>query len=303
MAFSRILSTITSWSTERKLSVVFVIVALTFAIGNSVIESEWSRFRAAKKMDNIYGWMTFLEHAKDIEYIAYAKERLASQQERILWNRIAQTQTPELLQTYVSEHPLGEHASAAQKQLNELADQAVLELPDLPSEEDLDRFIVRWRNTEAAEQIEGRRQKYWDSIDWVREENTKLAFARFIKRNPSSPHVQDCKKRMIDIEVDQAAADPSGFGSLPPMDRVGGGAGSRTEIKIKNDTGFVLDVLYSGPSSERVVVGIGDFVRTSLSNGQYRILASVRSLRVDKYFGKESLDGGSFEVTYYVTSH
>jgi hypothetical protein len=339
----RINLNVRAWSLERKLSALFLLSMLVLGAYNAIRDSEWGRFRKAKSTDKIPAWTEFLSKAEDDEHIAFARSRIERLKEQDLWRNARGTHSPGLLQSYIQAYPDGEFAGQARAQYTELAqahwivvrdtptaktlqtfaaeygasqwadsakvlfaelaEQAFEEIAQSKLEVQLDMFADTWKGTEAAKRATKRKQDLWNSFDWVKKTNTKAAYERFIERNPNSPEVSFCKRRLIDLEVDQALLDRDKLGELPPMSRMSSGATTRTSISVKNDTRYTLDVLYSGPSSDRLTVSPGAAGKIALSNGTYRVLASVRASNVSQYYGNESLNGGVYEVTYYITTY
>ena len=86
------------------------------------------------------------------------------------------------------------------------------------------------------------------------------------------------------------------------MDRVSGGGGHSSHVSISNDTGYTLTILYSGPTSTRLSIPAHSTRSTTLSNGTYRVAASVVGGGVRSFAGTESLTGGSYSASYYIVT-
>lgn len=331
------------WSVERKLSALFLLTMFTWWCYNIIQDSEWSRFRRATEMDRIPVWKAFLDNADDSDRVLFARKRIAHLEEAQLWRKARFAGSPELLQTYIKAYPSGEfheqadslfkemarkkwatirreptssglrsfvdvygsspEADSAKTLYADLAEIAFEEIAKSELEAELDMFSDTWAGTDAAHKAQKRKHDLWNSFTWVKRADTKASYARFIKNNPNSPDATYCKRRLIDIEVDEAQSERKDLGQLPPMSRLRGGSTNRTSIEVKNDTRYTLDVLYSGPSSDRLTITPNSVSSVTLSNGRYRVLASVRTSNVRKYYGEEALSGGEYRVTYYIVSN
>lgn len=87
------------------------------------------------------------------------------------------------------------------------------------------------------------------------------------------------------------------------MDQVSSSKGSKSLIKVDNNTDYTLTLLYSGTDSKRLVLApqASDFI--SLNNGTYQIAAFVSASNVRSYAGTEQLWGGEYSVSYYISSY
>jgi outer membrane protein assembly factor BamE (lipoprotein component of BamABCDE complex) len=72
------------------------------------------------------------------------------------------------------------------------------------------------------------------------------------------------------------------------------------EIAVKNDTQYTLTVLYSGPSSRRVMVVPKGEQTLGLAVGTYRVAATVDSSSVIPYAGSDDYAGGVYDETFYI---
>jgi hypothetical protein len=65
---------------------------------------------------------------------------------------------------------------------------------------------------------------------------------------------------------------------------------------------YNLTLLYSGSDSRRITIPPKGKRTISLKNGAYRCVASVDASGIGNYAGNEDLDGGSYEVEYYIVT-
>lgn len=103
----------------------------------------------------------------------------------------------------------------------------------------------------------------------------------------------------IDQQVAAILANP--HGELPPAQVVRSDPNAQiAEMQIKNDTAYVLTVLYSGPTSQSVVIAARGSQRIALAIGNYRVAAKVDAPDVLPFAGHNSLQGGAYQNTFYI---
>lgn len=159
-----------------------------------------------------------------------------------------------------------------------------------------------WRD--AQEQKEtcyerrwGTEEKAWSSAV---ESNTIESYERYLKLYPRGKHRSSADKACIDLTVDKIMG---GFhGDMPKMNKYSNG-GTSNNIQISNDTPYTLTVYYSGTSSQKVILMKGMTGFVSLPNGKYRVAASVDEKGVSSYAGEESLTGGRYSVSFYISRY
>lgn len=147
-----------------------------------------------------------------------------------------------------------------------------------------------------------------ENLEWENEEtawtmavknNTIDFYNKFIEKYPSSNHVAQAEKRIIDLEVNNVFS--SSYDELPSMNRSGYSNSSTSTIRVYNNTSYTLTVMYSGKESKKVVISPQGKVYVTLPNGIYKCVASI-SGNARNHAGTENLDGGSYEVEYYIVS-
>ncbi|MDE6538498.1 MAG: hypothetical protein K2M13_10770 [Muribaculaceae bacterium] len=155
------------------------------------------------------------------------------------------------------------------------------------SDERKDAVDTRWNNESNA----------WataQSLDNI------VGYERYLSLFPNGKHRSAANKKVIDMTV--ASIFAGEHGSLPEMDQVGYGGGSTSYVSVINSTSYTLTLMYSGNESKRLVLSPNSTGSVRLKNGSYRIAASVSASNVSRYAGIESLNGGSYEVEYYISS-
>lgn len=125
-------------------------------------------------------------------------------------------------------------------------------------------------------------------------------YKEYLERYPHGKHAQEAKKRYVSLCVNK---DFSGeHGTLPAMEQTSTG-GNSSAINIHNSTGYELTVMYSGPDHEYLTISAGSIGTLRISNGTYRISARVNDYKVRPFVGTENLNGGKYEVNYYITQY
>lgn len=146
-------------------------------------------------------------------------------------------------------------------------------------------------------------ERSWKSEDtaWERacKMDTKDAYRRYIAIYPSGAHRAEATRRMIDREVDDIL--DNAHEELPGIEHVLVDNESPTStIIVENHTGYVLTVYYSGIDSRTIQVSPDGRGSVTLTNGPYRIAASVPPTNIRPYAGKTQFIGGRYETKYYV---
>ena len=159
-----------------------------------------------------------------------------------------------------------------------------------------------WRD--AEEQIQIIEDAMWSTEPkaWAAatKSGTLDAYNKYMEMYPKGAHARQADKKIIDLSV--AYIFDSEHGTLPSMDHSYYGGGSTSTISVTNDTQYTLTLLYSGPSSKRLVLSPHATQSLTLTNGNYKIAASVNSAGVRPYAGTETLSGGGYDISYYISS-
>ena len=107
--------------------------------------------------------------------------------------------------------------------------------------------------------------------------------------------------RQIDVQVATVLAGE--HSELPPAEQVRSEPSAQSaQIAIKNNTEYSLTVLYSGPTSRRVVLAPQDTQTVVVAVGSYRVAATVDSASVLPFAGRDDLEGGDYDSIFYITT-
>ena len=147
--------------------------------------------------------------------------------------------------------------------------------------------------------IEAERAWKKESTAWqmAKAMGTSAGYEKYLNLFPKGAHA----KAAIDELVNGVMS--GSHGELPSMEKTGYASGSSSTIEVSNDTQYTLTLLYSGSAdSKRLVLSPHQSRSITLRNGRYRIAASVNAANVSSYAGTEDLSGGSYSVSYYIST-
>ena len=137
----------------------------------------------------------------------------------------------------------------------------------------------------------------WDEAN---KQNTSLAYNTYLILYPNGKRVRQAKKLAIDREVDDII-DSQDYGQLPAMDKISQGEGKISNISAFNNTSYTLTLRYSGIESKSISISPYTRRTITLTNGNYRVAASVNAYNVRNYAGTENLTGDNYFVEYYIS--
>lgn len=133
------------------------------------------------------------------------------------------------------------------------------------------------------------------------ENDTYETYLKYMQLYPNGVHKSQANKKIIDFEVTRDFAGK--HGTMPAMDRTGYGSGRFSTVTVTNQTSYKMTILYSGDTeSERLIISGGSTRSVRLPNGNYRISARVSASNVTPYIGSETLTGGEYSASYYISS-
>ncbi|MCQ2182170.1 MAG: hypothetical protein MJY89_02040 [Bacteroidales bacterium] len=171
---------------------------------------------------------------------------------------------------------------------------------------DMDSIPMEYNgfNDEKFKQMdEEMKERQWHSEDtaWERacELDTKEAYRRYIAIFPNGQHRGEANRRFIDREVNDIMSDA--HEDLPGIEHVAFDDESPSStILVENRTEYVLTVYFSGIDSKSVLINPWGRSAVTLTNGTYKIAASVPPAHIHPYAGSTQLSGGRYETRFYV---
>ena len=158
---------------------------------------------------------------------------------------------------------------------------------------------VNSNNNSYSSNINSNDRKAWEI---AKKTNTIASYKGYIKKYPNGLFVDEAEGKIIDIEVSSIMAGK--HGEMPAPQRVYSGSLYRTtvDIAITNSTNYTLTVLYSGPTSKKLVISPGYSNSITLSPGLYKVAAKVSASNVRPFAGTNHLDGGSYTSNFYIST-
>ena len=131
--------------------------------------------------------------------------------------------------------------------------------------------------------------------------NSKQSYERYMSMYPSGAHIAEASCRLVDAQVDEMLANA--HNSLPNIIRTEPDDESlKSTVIIKNNTGYPLTVYYSGLQSRSVIIQPDGKATVTLDNGPYKLGASVPPSYIHPFAGKTSLEGGVYEIGFWVVT-
>lgn len=192
-----------------------------------------------------------------------------------------------------------------------LVDQRIAELEEIEwrekysnssSESSLLEFKKTLRSKKVIALVESRLHELYASFTYAQQINTIEAYNRFISLSDNQEEQEMARRRIIDLEVAEIAR---GQHSVLPPQHSNAYQYNRTgiaEIEIKNDTAYPLTAMYSGRESEKVIIPAHERRTIQIRSGEYAIAVTTTQPNVTPFYGKESIDSGKYQVTYYISS-
>ena len=146
-------------------------------------------------------------------------------------------------------------------------------------------------------------ERDWTSEDtaWKRASalNNSNSYQRYIALFPHGAHIAEANTRLIDIKVTEALNDA--HDELPNLKRVVEDDESPTStLVIKNNTNYPLTVMFSGADTKSIVIVVDGTAVVNVTNGAYKIAASVPPSNIRPFAGKTEFSGGRYETGFWV---
>lgn len=285
---------------NRTLSIVIgVLVAILIGIWiNKEIHADKFAFEDINpRYASSYDYEIFIDKYPDSEYVEKAYNNL--------YSIATDAGTIHALVDYIDEYPESPLVSDVKDKIDEKCGELYIyanKINTIDIWQEYKRLTPTAYHREADKKIEELEYKLWgtDYRAWTQanKENTMASFSKYLRLYPKGRYKNTANQKLIDIQV--ADVFSKEHGSLPSMNKTGYGYGSTTSIEVYNNTSYTLTLLYSGTTSKRLILSPRSRNSLSLGNGKYRIAASVDASNVRDFAGAEDLNGGDYEVEYYI---
>lgn len=273
---------------------VVLIATLLFAILH-----DFPQYHYASYVDTPDSYANFLNRFPDSGYAERAEERKFVLQDQAAWDRITRSGSPSNYREYLSDFTEGAYIQRARDEYRRMQELDWQDAIAARSVYRIERFLAKYPDSEKDDEAAFIIEQWSRDWRWVRDQDDTDDYERFLELEPSHPQAEAARARIIDLEVRQIASGD--YGALPPATPVRRNAyGTTTSIRVHNDTSHTLTLRYSGPSSRRYTFAPQATQYVTLDVGAYQVAASVDAAGVQNYYGRETLSGGSYEVTYYI---
>ena len=163
---------------------------------------------------------------------------------------------------------------------------------------ELQHYLRMYPDGNHVAEAQAKVSKLMEDWEWVKKQDRVEYYRAFSAKSPSHREAGWLEKRIIDLEV--AAIAAGDFGEMPKAEAVRTG-GSLVNLEVKNDTGSVLTVLYSGAESKRLVVPPGETGTATLAPGSYHVGAVVSDGSARAFYGTDAMQGGEYSSRFYIT--
>lgn len=140
-----------------------------------------------------------------------------------------------------------------------------------------------------------------ENLAWAtaQKEHSAYSYKQYMDKYPKGKHFAQAKRKYINLSVDNDLSRE--HGQLPQMEQSTYGGGRTSHINVYNGTEYTLTIFYSGPDCEELIIPSNSSKSLNLQNGSYRISARVSASNVRPYAGTETLSGGHYSASYYIS--
>jgi hypothetical protein len=186
---------------------------------------------------------------------------------------------------YIKDYRYGKHVYEAQQRIKELEVPVKKETPN------------NNYNNSYSDNLSINEKREWEKANKI---NTIASYKAYLKKYPYGSFSTEAEEKIIDKEVSSILAGKHGEMPAPQRSYSGSLYNTTADISIKNDTKYTLTVLYSGPSSKKIVISPGLSNSISLSPGYYKVAAKVSSSSVTPFAGSNNFKTESYSYNFYI---
>jgi outer membrane protein assembly factor BamD (BamD/ComL family) len=267
-------------------------------------KEETDNWTLTKDKDDIASYEAFMKSYPNSKRTYEARTRIAELKDLQSWQLAQNQNTIESYSTYVSAYPRGKYASIAKEKIEKLKEEKYI-LPEWNKAKAKNTyqayhdFYNKYGNSSYASLALQKMEEIEDN-DWAKAKraNTITSYKKYLVNYPDGNYAEEAEEKIIDCEVASIMSGHHGY--MPPLDRTSYGYGSTSTVEIENATNCTLTILYSGPSSKRLVIPSKQTYSITLSNGNYKVAAKVNCPNVIPFAGNEYLQGGEYSGYYYI---
>lgn len=264
---------------------------------------EQNAWNKTKTFNTIFAYENFIASFPESKYVFDAELSIQSLYDDNGWSEAVLLGTVESYRKYLFDFPNGSRKGIALELIkqNEIIQPKWDEALRINTVSSYRKFLNLYPNSSysatAKQKLNEYEAKHWKE---ALKANSIKNYLNYITNFPDGKHIATAEKKIIDIEVDNILK--GNYGKLPPMSKTTSNYYAIiNEIEIFNDTNFTLTVRYSGDfESKKIVILPKQKTKLTISNGDYRVAASVDAKNVKNYAGKEKLEGGSYSSVFYI---
>lgn len=271
-------------------------------------EREKVEWETVLSENSLSSYQHFLKSNPNSKFASNAKNKI-QEIDRLNWQKASLANSYESYKEYLNIFPNGLNSVDARNRIKQIEeDKSILPIWNRTQKANSYKAYQDFYNTHKYSSYGSLAKSKMDSIDlsaWnsAKSSNTISAYKKYLDSYPSGIYAEDASKKIVDLEVESIFK--GNYGYLPPMTKkssysFGTQRPTSNKISIYNNTSYTLTVWYSGPDSKKIVLGPRNRTSFELTNGAYKVAASVDASNVTKYAGNERLDGGEYESEFYI---
>ncbi len=312
---------------------ILIPIVILFFLSCSV-QKEYEK---AISNNNIIEYNSFLRSHPNSKYSPEIRTRLAYMYDDVAWDYAKRLNTEKSYEQYLNQYPYGNHRYQATTEQNLLATKRIEEAKRVEEQNawgtalyydnisSYTKYIKDFRYGKHVYEAQQRikelelltkketpnnnyNNNYSDNVsinekrEWEKAKklNTIASYKAYLKKYPYGAYITEAEEKIIDKEVSTIMAGKHGEMPAPQRSYSGSLYNTTADISIKNDTKYTLTVLYSGPSSKKIVISPGLSNSISLSPGYYKVAAKVSSPSVTPFAGSNNFKTENYSYNFYI---
>lgn len=144
----------------------------------------------------------------------------------------------------------------------------------------------------------GREDTAWNR---AREIDTRQAYEKYMAMYPNGAHISEATCKLIEAKIDETLRNA--HNDLPNIKHIESDESSLTStIVFKNNTGMPLTIYYSGEATRSFLIPPDGSHTISVTNGPYKLAASVPPSYIRPFAGSTEFVGGSYEMGFWIVT-
>ncbi len=312
---------------------ILIPIVILFFLSCSV-QKEYEK---AISNNNIIEYNSFLRSHPNSKYSPEIRTRLAYMYDDVAWDYAKRLNTEKSYEQYLNQYPYGNHRYQASTEQNLLATKRIEEAKRVEEQNawgtalyydnisSYTKYIKDFRYGKHVYEAQQRikelelltkketpnnnyNNNYSDNVsinekrEWEKAKklNTIASYKAYLKKYPYGAYITEAEEKIIDKEVSTIMAGKHGEMPAPQRTYSTNSYKTTSDISITNSTRYTLTVLYSGPSSKKVVISPSYSSIITLSPGYYKVAAKVSSSSVRPFAGTHSLQSGNYNSNFYI---